>query len=78
MAEKKSSVHVITDSNGGWSVRKSGAAKATKAFETQKEAVSFARSDAKKGGRELFIHGRDGSIQQRSSYSDANPTRSKK
>lgn len=75
MAEKKSSVHVITDSKGAWSVRKSGAAKATKVFDTQKEAVSFARGDAKKGGRELFIHGRDGSIRQSDSYS---PTRSKK
>jgi hypothetical protein len=39
----KDSQHVAPAMNGGWIVRKSGSARATKHFDTQNEAVEFAR-----------------------------------
>eukprot|EP00456_Euglypha_rotunda_P085592 TRINITY_DN86406_c0_g1_i1.p1 TRINITY_DN86406_c0_g1~~TRINITY_DN86406_c0_g1_i1.p1 ORF type:complete len:102 (+),score=0.72 TRINITY_DN86406_c0_g1_i1:115-420(+) len=42
--------HVIPDRKGVWSVRKDGAARASGRFETQSEALDFARSIAMKTG----------------------------
>lgn len=51
-----------------WIVRRTGAARATGVFETQREAVEKARDLAKSQGTELYIHGRDGRIRERASY----------
>lgn len=60
--------HVVP--NGGkWSVRSSGASRAAGTYTTQKEAEQVARERAKNNGTELYIHGRDGRIRERSSYS---------
>lgn len=64
----KKGTHVVTNPNGGWSVRKSGASRASKIFGTQNEAVQYARSSAKKALGELYIHGEDGRIRERNSY----------
>lgn len=59
--------HVVP--NGGkWSVRKAGAERASGVFQTQKEAVDRAREIAKNQGTELYVHGRDGRIRERSSF----------
>lgn len=63
----KKSQHVVP-SGGRWSVRSSGASRASKTFDTQQEAIKNAKSKAKKQGTELYVHGRDGKIRERNSY----------
>lgn len=64
----KASRHVVPKSKGRWAVRKSGASRATRVFETQKEAEHFAKEIAQKEHTELYIHGRDGTIRDRKDY----------
>jgi hypothetical protein len=59
--------HVVPN-DGGWSVRKAGASRATRSFSTQSEAAAFAREIAKNQNTEVYIHGKDGRIRQRDSY----------
>ncbi len=60
--------HVVP--NGGkWSVRKSGAAKVSVTYGTQHEAIARAKEIARNLGTELYIHGADGRIRERMSYS---------
>jgi len=67
--------HVVPSGNG-WAVRSSGAARARKLFGTQKEAIETAREIARSQGGELYIHGRDGLIRERSSYGkDLSPSK---
>jgi hypothetical protein len=78
-AMSKNSQHVVPKAEGGWSVRRTGAAKATRNFESQKEAVNFAKELARKQNGEVYIHGKDGTIRDRNSYgSDPMPPRDKK
>ena len=60
--------HVVTNPNGGWSVRRSGATKASKTFDRQEDAVGYAREVARRDQGELCIHGRNGQIRERNSY----------
>jgi uncharacterized protein YdaT len=63
----KKGQHVVP--NGGkWSVRAAGAQRASKTFDTQQEAIENARKRAQKQGSELYVHGKDGRIRERSSY----------
>lgn len=52
----------------GWSVRRTGASRASGTYETQGEAIQRARDIARSEGTELYIHGRDGRIRERNSY----------
>ncbi|OES45535.1 DUF2188 domain-containing protein [Domibacillus iocasae] len=52
----------------GWQVKGTGNSKATKLFETQKEAQDFAKELAKNQQSEVIIHGRDGQIRGKDSY----------
>jgi hypothetical protein len=63
----KNSQHVAP-SISGWSVRKAGAAKATKIFKTQEEAIKLGREIAINQRTELFIHGKDGRIREKNSF----------
>ena len=67
----KKDQHVAPNPRGGWSVRHTGAARATRVFETQKDAIDFARRVARKESSELYIHRRDGTIKERDSYGHA-------
>ena len=64
----KVSKHVVPNPSGGWSVKNSGATRASRTFDTQQQAVTYARDAAKKGGTELYVHGRDGTIKNKNSY----------
>lgn len=66
-------VHVVP--NGGkWSVRSAGASRTSGTYDTQKEATTAARERAKNNGTELYVHGRDGRIRERSTFGkDPNP-----
>ena len=63
----KKGQHVVP-SGGKWSVRVAGATRASGVFETQREAIDSAREKARREGTELYIHGRDGRIRERSSF----------
>ena len=65
MASK--SQHVVPR-DGKWAVRRTGSDRATKKFDTQREAIAHGRKIARNQGAELFIHGSDGRILERSSY----------
>ena len=47
-----------------WAVRKAGAERVTRHFDTRKEAIKAARGLARNQGGEVFIHGRDGRIRE--------------
>jgi hypothetical protein len=71
--------HVVPSSGGDWAVRRTGAERATRIFDTQKEAVTYARSLAKKERGELYIHAKDGTIRQKDSFGrDPLPPRDKR
>jgi len=66
----KRSNHVVpSNEKGGWAVRKSGSAKASKSFDRKEDAVKYGRELSRKEQTELYIHKRDGRIQDRKSYS---------
>ena len=60
--------HVVPRPNGEWAVRNSGAAKATKVFGTQADAIKFGRDAARKDRVEFYVHRKDGTIGERRSY----------
>ncbi len=64
----KHAQHVVPSSEG-WSVIRSGASKATRVFPTQDEAIASATQIARDQKTELYIHGKDGRIRERSSFS---------
>ena len=51
-----------------WAVRKTGAERVTRRFDTQQEAIKAARGIARDNGGEVFIHGRDGRIRMRDTH----------
>lgn len=62
-----SSQHVVP-SNGEWSVKKSNSDRATKNFDTQREAITHAIKIAINQKSEVVIHGKDGQIRENNSY----------
>ena len=78
MVRKKSN-HVVPSKDKGWAVKKSGASKASKKFETKEKAVKYAKDISKREKTELYIHKKDGRIQNKNSYgNDPVPPRDKK
>ena len=59
---------VFPNLKGGWSVKSKGVTRATKSFDTQQDAIAWARSKSKKQGLELVVHGRDGMVRSITSY----------
>ena len=78
MVRKKSN-HVVPSKGTGWAVKKSGASKASKKFETKVEAVKYAKEISNREKTELYIHKKDGRIQNKNSYgNDPMPPKDKK
>lgn len=78
MARKKSN-HVVPSKSKGWAVKKSGSSKASKTFETKEKAVKYAKDISKREKTELYIHKKDGRIQNKNSYgNDPMPPKDKK
>jgi len=65
----------IVPSSGGWSVKKAGAARASSVHATQAEAIAAGTQIARNQKTELYIHGRDGRIRERSSYGNGSGPR---
>lgn len=63
---------------GGWAVQGAGNDKDTKHFDTQKEAIEYARKIAKNQQSELIVQGTNGQIRSKDSYgNDPCPPRDK-
>lgn len=60
--------HVVPNQNGGWDSKKGGADRASKHFETKKEAEDYSRKLSINEGSELYVHGKDGKIQRKDSH----------
>jgi len=60
--------HVVPDPNGGWNVKKGGATRASRHFETKDDAVSWGRKVSENQGSEFVIHKKDGTIQKKDSH----------
>jgi Uncharacterized protein conserved in bacteria (DUF2188) len=65
---KQGDVHVIQGNNGGWHVRIEGTARARSIHNTQADATKAGREIARRNRSELFVHGRDGKIRERSTF----------
>lgn len=59
--------HIVKRGND-WAVRKEGAERDTRLFNTQVEAIKAGKKIAENQRSELFIHGRDGKIRERNTY----------
>jgi len=66
--KSKKSQQVVPNLSGGWSVKSYGSTRAFKTFDTQGEAVAWARSKSKREGLDLYVHGRDGMVRYKNSY----------
>jgi hypothetical protein len=74
----KKSNHVVPSSSG-WAVKKSGSERASKTFETKDKAVKYGRELSKNEKTELYVHKRNGMIQNKNSYgNDPNPPKDRK
>lgn len=65
---KKSNHVVPSKKNGGWAVRKADATRASGSFATKAEAVRYGQELSRREKSELYIHKKDGTIQDRRSY----------
>ena len=63
------SQHVVPR-DGRWAVRKGGSYRITRSFGTQQEAIEAARDIARNQRADLYIHDRNGEVQERDSYKD--------
>jgi hypothetical protein len=79
----KQTYHVTPDLGGRWVVRKTGSDRADGAFSRQRDAIEYAKDEArresKKGQVDVVIHKRDGRIGSKDSYgSDPRPPAGRK
>ena len=74
----KKNVHVVS-TGSGWTVKKEGASRAIRRFDSQQAAVAYGRSVSKSDSTDLIVHNRNGLIRSKDSYgSDPVPLKSKK
>ncbi|HMU98253.1 MAG TPA: DUF2188 domain-containing protein [Chitinophagales bacterium] len=59
--------HVVPSSSG-WSVKKSGSSRASKVFDNKEMAIDYARKISITERTELYIHKKNGTIQDKRSY----------
>lgn len=60
--------HVVHSSNGGWNVKRGGASRASKHFDTKAEAIKAGRETSRNQKTEFVIHGMNGRIQSADSH----------
>ncbi|RXG17985.1 DUF2188 domain-containing protein [Leeuwenhoekiella aestuarii] len=70
--------HVTPNKTGGWDSKRENAERASKHFETKKEAMDWSRQKSKSEGSELIPHKMNGRIQNPDSHgNDPNPPKDK-
>ena len=67
------SIHVVPDVQGGWSVQGSGTHRAMTHFSNKKDAVSYGREASRRMQRGLYVHDRNGEVQEVRHYGDPPP-----
>ncbi|MGG0717940.1 DUF2188 domain-containing protein [Robertmurraya massiliosenegalensis] len=60
--------HVTPHSDGGFQVKGARNSRATKVFDTQREAIAYGKEIAKNQQSELVIHNLKGRIREKNSY----------
>ena len=55
----------VTPKGDKWQVKGAGSEKATKLFDTQKEAIAYANKIAKNQDGSVAVHGKDGKIRKK-------------
>ena len=50
---QKRAYHVVSNPNGGWAVKREGAERASRRFETMEDALTYARSMSRGEGADL-------------------------
>lgn len=76
---RKSNHVVPSKKNGGWAVKKSGSTRTSGSFENKSDTIKYGRELSRKEKIELYIHKKDGTIQNRNSYGkDPFPPRDRK
>lgn len=76
---KVDTYHVIAKIDGGWSVKRAGAERAAKSFDTRREAIAFGRDISRHNSAELYIHDLNGRLENKVSYlTDSNAPRKKR
>lgn len=68
--KKKVSNHVVPVKDKRWVVKKSGTTRASRSFETKKQAIQYGQKISKKEKSELYIHKKDGTVQEKNSYNN--------
>lgn len=70
MAKGKGSgtYHIVPNAGGGWDVRRGGADRASRHFDTKQQAVDRGREISRNAGTEFKIHNQDGRIAQSDSH----------
>lgn len=63
--ERKLPYHITKHPKGGWQIKKGKAERALKRFDTQKEAIEYAKDLEKSTGNSYVIHKADGSIRKK-------------
>ncbi len=61
---KTANYHVSKHQSGKWQVKKAGGTKAIKLFDTQAEAISFAKEKSEKQDNNVVIHKKNGQIRK--------------
>lgn len=71
--------HVVPNPDGGWDVKRSGADRASRHFDTKQEAVERGRQISQNQGTEFVIHNQNGRISNSDSHgNDPCPPKDKK
>ena len=60
--------HVVSNSDGGWDVKREHAQRSSGHYDTKAEAEAAGRRMSINGGTELVIHGENGRIQRSDSH----------
>ncbi len=60
--------HVVSNPNGGWDVKRSGADRASVHADTKKDAINRGREISRNQNTELVIHNMDGKISNSDSH----------
>lgn len=64
----RDSHHLVSNSNGGWDVKRNGASRSSVHTDTKAEAEKIGRTISRNQKTEFVIHGKDGKIQRADSH----------
>ncbi len=76
---KRKTHHVVPNSDDGWDVKRGSSERASKHFDTKKEAETWGREVSRNQNTEFIVHRKDGSIERTDSHgNDPMPPKDKK